>query len=118
MADLRAQGGRESPCPQGTTEVRCSGRRILDQGINRLLDYHRAACKAFKLAGTCNPIKQHRGGKHQGGGIGSILTGEVWRRSMLGLRHAVRVAGVDGCAETETPREFRGFIGEDVTEHV
>src|SRR5258708_17252711 len=99
-------------------EVARPAARVPHQGIDRMLYRALGLRKALIIGFPCQPAQEHPGRQHEGKRVGKVLAGDVRRRAVLGLSHAVAFARVDRRREAEAARELRGLVRKDVAVHV
>src|SRR5262249_46224803 len=81
--------------PQRSAEVARAPLWAGDRAIERILDGRGRAREALVVPALAEPVEQHCRRADQGGRVGAVLSGDVGRRAMLGLRQGVRLAGVE-----------------------
>src|SRR5690242_9879741 len=99
--DLLAHVGGERHRALRTSKIGGPFCRRAQRGIDGVIDQ---ACRRDEVLlpmAAAKPVQQHGGREDKGDRIGLVLTLNVRCRAMLRLRHAVAIAEVDRCRQTE-----------------
>ena len=113
-------GDRGTECvrAQRTTHIPCSRGGIRNACHDSQLDCPGAFTQCVAIAAIREPFQQHPRGQHNGTGIGDILTRYIRCRPMSSLSDRMPQSGIERARKAEPTCKFRGFIRENIAEHI